>query len=673
MTRLSAACAAVLLLSTWARAEELTVLTSDSAGGPPRQLLTRLLKQQAAEALDRRQTAYEALKTPEQVAAYQERLRKQFLEHLGAFPERTPLNAQVVGTVKRDRYHVEKLVYESQPHHYVSADLFLPDGDPPFPAVLLPAGHSADGKLENQRPAILLALHGIAALCYDPIGEGERYQFLDGDGKPRYRPTTEHTLLAAGCVPLGRNTATYRVWDGIRSLDYLAGRKDIDPKRLGVTGCSGGGTLTSYLMALDERVACAAPSCYVTSFRRLLDTIGPQDAEQNVHGQLAFGMDHADYLLLRAPRPTLLLASTRDFFDIRGTWDSFREAERCYTRLGFPERVALVETDAQHGYNKTQREAMLRWMRRWLAGKDEAVTEPEFETVPGKDLLCTARGQTLLLDGARSVTDLNVELEEKLAAGRRKLWESDDRKAALAEVRRLAGVRPLADLPAFKHSSVGTVERDGYKIEKLVLEGEAGLKLPALLFRPAKASGRRCLYLHGDGKQADAGPGGPIEKLVGAGCLVLALDLRGMGETGPAEANPWGADWNDFFIAYLLGKSLVGMRAEDVLAAARFLAEWEGEGRPGRVDLVAVGAAGPPALHAAALEPSLFDAVKLTHCLASWSGVVRNPAAPGQLANTVHGALGAYDLPDLVRALPKEKVTVEEPVDAAKVPPSRGK
>src|SRR5262249_59732046 len=105
-------------------------------GGPPRKLLPRLLKQQAFEALDRRQTAYEALKTPEQVAAYQDRLRKEFLEHLGAFPERTPLNAQVVGTVKRDRYRVEKLVYESQPHHFVAADLFLPDADPPFPALL---------------------------------------------------------------------------------------------------------------------------------------------------------------------------------------------------------------------------------------------------------------------------------------------------------------------------------------------------------------------------------------------------------------------------------------------------------------------------------------------------------------------------------------------------------
>lgn len=107
--------------------------------------------------------------------------------------------------------------------------------------------------------------------------------------------------------------------------------------------------MTVYLMAVDARVACAAPSCWVTNFRRLLETIGPQDAEQNVHGQIGFGMDHSDFLILHAPKPTLLLAATQDFFDIEGTWESYREAERLYTRLGYGERVALVETDTKHG------------------------------------------------------------------------------------------------------------------------------------------------------------------------------------------------------------------------------------------------------------------------------------------------------------------------------------
>src|SRR5262249_12510823 len=217
----------------------------------------------------------------------------------------------------------------------------------------------------------------------------------DRTGKPLLRSTNEHTTVSVGSIPLGRSTATFRIWDGMRAIDYVAGRKDIDAKKIGVSGCSGGGTMTSYLMALDERVACAAPSCYITSFRRLLETLGPQDAEQNIHGQLAFGMDHADYLMMRAPKPTLILAATKAFFDIQGTGDSFRQAKRLYTRLGFAERMDLVETDTTHGYPKAQREAMVRWMRRWLVNKDEAVTEPEITTRPEADYRCTEHAQVM--------------------------------------------------------------------------------------------------------------------------------------------------------------------------------------------------------------------------------------------------------------------------------------
>jgi dienelactone hydrolase len=661
------------VLSARLGADELSVLTPESAGGPPRQMLTRYLKQQVAAALERRRTAYEELKTPEQLTAYQERMRQTFIEHLGGFPERTPLNARMVGTLTGDRYRLEKIIYESQPGHHITAVLYLPTStEPPFPVVVMPCGHSRNGKVENQTAGIFLAQNGFACLCYDPIGQGERFQLLSADGKPQLGSTTEHTLLGAGSIPLGRGTATYRIWDGMRSIDYVASRKDIDPKKIGVTGCSGGGTLTSYLMALDDRVACAAPSCYITSFRRLLDTLGPQDAEQNIHGQLAFGMDHADYLMLRAPKPTLILASTHDFFDIQGTWDTFREAKRFYTRMGLSERVALVETDAKHGYPKPQREAMVRWMRRWLVHKDEVVTEGEIVRRPEADFLCTPRGQVMLLEGERSVADLNVELNARMEAGRRKRWEGD-RSAALAEVRRLAGIRTLSELPRARALPAGVSERQGYRIDKLILETEPGIRLPALLFKPAKPNGRRCLYLHGEGKQVDAQPGGPIDRLVQRGDSVLAVDLRGVGELGPTGESLWGGNWYDFFTSYLLGRSMLGMRTEDVLACARYLSEMEGSGQTFRVDLVASGVAGPPALHAAALESQLFDTVKLARSLASWSDLVRHPFAPGQLVNTVHGALRAYDLPDLLRILPRDKAIVLEPLDLGTLSPGKGK
>ena len=217
--------------------------------------------------------------------------------------------------------------------------LYLPEGKPPFPGVLVPCGHSANGKAAEtyQRICILLAKNGMAAFCYDPIGQGERIQKLDADGKPAIREgsTTEHTMAGIGALLVGRQVASYRIWDGLRALDYLAGRPEIDPARLGCTGNSGGGTMTAYLMALDDRIAVAAPSCYITSLERLFATIGPQDAEQNITGQVAAGMDHADYVTMRAPKPTLLSVGTRDFFDIQGSWDTFREVKLLYGRLGF--------------------------------------------------------------------------------------------------------------------------------------------------------------------------------------------------------------------------------------------------------------------------------------------------------------------------------------------------
>src|SRR5207249_2085405 len=122
------------------------------------------------------------------------------------------------GALDGDRYHLEKIIFESQPGHHVTAVLFLPTTHkPPFPVVVMPCGHSQSGKVENQVQGMLLAQNGIACLSYDPIGQGERVQLLDATGKQRFKMTTEHTLLGAGSIPVGRGTATYRIWDGMRA------------------------------------------------------------------------------------------------------------------------------------------------------------------------------------------------------------------------------------------------------------------------------------------------------------------------------------------------------------------------------------------------------------------------------------------------------------------------
>lgn len=619
------------------------------------------LQQQAYAALDRRRSAYEGLKTAEQIRDYQQRLKTVFSEQLGGFPERTPLQARVVGKLAGDGCQLEKIIFESQPNHHVTATLYLPQGSRPYPAVLVSSGHSRPGKAAdyNQRFGVMLARHGMAALCYDPIGQGERSQILAADGKPQFNSTTqEHSLIGVGSILVGGNTARFRVWDAMRAIDYLSSRVDIDARRIGFTGCSGGGTLTSYVMALDERVACAAPSCYLTTFGRLIETIGPQDAEQNIFGQLAMGLDQPDYVLMRAPRPTLISATTGDFFDIQGTWDNYRQAKRVFARLGFPERVDLVEAEGGHGVQPANLVGITRWMRRWLLGKDDAVALEPIKTLSEAELLCTEPGQVLQLPGERSVFELNGEIADRLAAERRAFWEKTSKSEALAAVRKLVGVRPLAELPEPKMVEAGRVDRDGYHIDKFVLEAGSGVPLPGLTYHPAQPGRDAYLYLHEDGKAADGAPGGPIEKLVKEGYVVVAIDLRGVGETASGKPDALLGEWKSYYLAYLLGQSMVGLHAEDVIAGSRFVANYKTK-TPRKVHLVAVGRAGVAALHAAAFEPGMFASVTLRDAPAAWSPIVRQAVPRGQLTTTVHGALKIYDLPDLVRSLETSKIHIE--------------
>ena len=647
--------------------ENLRVLPEIIDGVTLDKIMGHYLRQQAARQFENWKREYEQRKTAEQVAEYQKRLREKFIEVLGGLPDRTPLNPQVTGVVRRDGYNMEKIIFESWPKHYVTAALFLPDAKnhkAPYPGVLVPCGHARNAKAYDsyQTMGALLALNGMAALVFDPIDQGERGQLMED--WPKLWGTKAHTMVAVGSILLGRNTATFEVWDGMRGIDYLQSRPEVDPKRIGCTGNSGGGTQTSYLMALDERIIAASPSCYITNFDRLLNTLGGQDAEQNIFAQLQFGMDHTDYLMMRAPTPILICAATRDFFDIGGTWTSFRYAKRLYTRLGFAERIDLLENDAGHNYNRQAREGVVRWMSRWLLGKDKPITEPEIKPFSEEQMQCTPDGQVMLLEGARSVYDLNRDYEKELAKRRKKLWAKTERAELLSQVRKVAGIRKLAKLPRPEVEELDIIKRDGYRIKKMIVKPEEGIYLPALMFVPSqKPSKGAVLYLHEEDKAADAALGGPIEKLVKTGRTVLAVDIRGTGEThgvGQRYFQPYfGSDGQDVYIAYVLGRSYVGMRAEDVLVCTRLLRQK----RQGPVDLIAVGHVSVPALHAAALEPDLFGSVKLKRSLVSWSNVVELGRSFNQLLNTVHGALTVYDLPNLAATL-GDKLIVEEPLNA---------
>lgn len=695
-----------LAVAVLSAADELSVLRPTAGGVRPGQQLERWLKHEFYQRVDRRSAAFEqAIKSESALRAWQEDRKAFFLRQLGGLPERTPLNARVVGRLQGKGYRVENILFESRPGHHVTGNLYLPEGAGPWPGVIVPCGHSHDGKVAAayQQVCILFARHGMAALCYDPIGQGERYQMLDtsrGHTHFAHAPrvpvphpnvhvlcTIEHTMMGVGSILLGSNVAQYRIWDGMRAIDYLQSRPDIRADKIGCTGNSGGGTLTAYLMALDERIVAAAPVCYLTTFRRLIDSQGAQDAEQNIFGQIDFGLDEADYVIMRAPRPTLILAGTRDAtFDFRGTAELFIEAKRFYSRLGRAEALELNAPDAPHGFTLQQREAAVRWMHRWLLGSDKLIRE--VDTLPDTfsdaelramarpdwtqaQLTCTPRGQVLLMPGERSVFQLNAEQAAALRESRRAAWAELPPAGRRERVRATIGAAPAGADAAPRVTTLATLARPGYEIRKLVLTVDERLELPALAFVPARPRGPATLYLHGTGMSVDAAPGGPIERLVQAGHVVLAAELRGIGETETGHDRRdygygrFGRDNQEIFLAYLIGKSFVGMRVDDALQWTRFLRGPALTGAaPAELHLTAVGEAAIPALHAAALQAGDFRRVTLRRMISSWADVVAATETFDQAVNVVHGALQHYDLSDLVALVGADKVALEEPVDA---------
>jgi dienelactone hydrolase len=645
--------------------DDLTVLNDVMPAG--RQLYA-YLETQAKARFDARRQAIAALKTPADIARRQAELRQKFREALGELPaDQSPLNPRVVGRTHKDGYTVERVVYESRPGHHVTALFYLPDGTPPFPGVLVPCGHSDNGKAAEtyQRISMLLAKNGLAALCYDPIGQGERVQLLDAAGKPAIKgSTTEHTMLGTGALLVGRSAAGYRVWDGFRSLDYLASRPDIDPKRLGCTGNSGGGTLTAYLMALDDRIAVAAPSCFITSLERLFATIGPQDAEQNITGQVDIGLEHADFVTLRAPKPTLLSVGTKDFFDIDGSWTTFREVKEIYGKLGFGERVDLFESDEPHGFTKPRRESCLRWMRRWLLDRNDAAVETETPIAPDKDLQVTETGQVLSTFHGTSAFDLNAARAAELDHMRAEQFKDRTPEALREKVRKRLAIPAPQPILVDNHR---TIRREGYTIDLWTLGTEPGVQVIERLFRPDQITHgeHRVVYLGAD--LALAAPGGEIERRVKAGEIVAMIEPRGTGETTPgggktSRKGPFGPDETEAFLALHLNRPLLGQRVFDVLRA--FRAMENSDDTPVTFHLIASGLLGPIALHVAALDDRVKE-LTLEGSLISWSAVARTPVTRNQLANVVPGVLAAYDLPDLAAALAPRKLELIGTVDPA--------
>lgn len=625
-----------------------------------RKMLPARLMAEANERLRERAAAVAGLTTPEAVAARRKLVRATVLESIGGLPGRTPLNPRITGTLERPDYRIEKIIFESQPGFFVTANLYLPkSGTPPYPAILYPLGHERGGKSNPTWQQMLgsLARRGYVALAWDPLGQAERKQFYDADWNDSkfFASTVEHTELGAQCMLIGDALARYTIWDGIRALDYLLSRPEVDANNVGVTGNSGGGTHTTYLSTLDDRFKAAAPSCYITSWRVLLDALGPQDAEQVFPGWLKNDMDFPDFIYSFAPKPFLVLSAIRDFFPIGGVRETFAEAHRVYEALGSGDKLQKFEADDGHGYSKPRRQAAYRWFAHWLKSQDDDGSEQDVPIARPEELWATATGQVSTSVHGTDVFSINLKRYEAVKA-QRPAFSPD-------KVRAVVGFNPAKGNLNIK--TYGTADRGAYRIEKLTYESEPGILIPALLYVPSGHAGRlpAFVYADGAGKKASAEA---AERLARGGSVVLSLDLRGMGETRPA------LDSHDYFTRYfgdhdsaetaiLLGRTLVGMRAADIARGIDVL-----EARPevdaANISGVGKGAAAVAMLHAAALDRRIRR-VRLENMLVSYDAIVTHRIHREMFEQIVPSALKYYDLPDLARSMAPREVTIIDAVN----------
>lgn len=489
-----------------------------------------------------RRKKWEAIHDEGELLKLQQELRAKLLEMIGGLPEeKTDLHAEITGKIQRDGYSVEKLIYQSLPGVYVTALVYSPDDhSQKHPAVLVPAGHATNGKIHYQGLSQRLVKRGYVVIAWDPIGQGERSQFWDAKaGKSRYNLVcAEHAVLGNLAYLAGANLARWEVWDGMRAVDYLLTRPDVDGERISITGTSGGGTQTALVAALDPRIKVAVPSCYISSLpMRMANRIfadPDSDPEQDLYGMVSNEVDHVGLLMLMYPRPVMVASAVLDFFPIEGARKTFREARGFYEKFGHGDRIGMVEGYHNHQYSAENQEAGLNFldrfnkmpMRSGLAKPDE---------LPDRELLCTTSGQVMVdKKDARSLMDVIREYYEGRKASSRVDIATAYRRGEQSQVSGWS-VAEFKGKPAGESQvlweSRGTTKVDGVLVDKFVLHHSKQLEMPLLFIHQDSNEKREVLLWLGENGKATVADWAELRKQLQAGYDIVTFDSRGMGET----------------------------------------------------------------------------------------------------------------------------------------------
>ena len=576
--------------------------------------------------------------------ARREALRRRMVDRIGGFPEKTPLNAKIAGVVRRNGYRVEKILFESRPGAFVTGNLYVPEDSrfvPPYPAAIELCGHARSGKASPnyRRIAALAAKSGIAAFVVDPLGQGERLQSQEEEANLG-SPVENHLRMGVNALLLGHGLAAFEIWDAMRALDYLDTRADLRHDGYGAMGNSGGGTQGVMLSALDGRVKATAASCFLCNLREQTMWRLLADSEQLIFGQLADGLNHVAYPLLGG-NPVLMLARRDDMIPYSGTMATALLLQDVGRNIGRADWYSFVSSPGPHGYNEELMRRSVEFLAWRLRGEKAIFDEPEFDVEKQdfgpeeRDCLVTADGRVRALEGFKSVYGyLNDELGAAVSS-----------RAELDRAARAKMVRAAADIDERRVGARTVVSEsalsDGTRVLRTFYEISDGYRMPVVEILPQGAERHQPLVLAIDGARTNCAE---IVRANGMRAIFIP-DLCACGEIGAAKHRYFCPhdDEETAKMLYLLGESLVGRRAGELIALGR-----EAKRRFGKSPTVVTsGRLAVAAAHALAAEPGLFGGHDFIDPPPSWTEAVRS-RAQSLYSTSVHGALLRYDWGDLV-------------------------
>lgn len=655
-----------------------------------RNALYKYLDDIAAQQTAARRADIARITTREQAEARQQEVRVKLLALMGGNFEKTPLNAKVLGSTQLDGFRIEKILYESQPKFFVTALLYLPDGKTEkLPAIVMAPGHGPTGKASDFALASTFARNGFAVLSYDPIGQGERLQYPDPAHPGQSlasRPTGEHGEAGLQPTLIGDAVARYFGWDGIRAVDYLISRPEIDPEKIGATGCSGGGAMTALLAAADRRVHATATACYFTSFDALLPSIGAQDAEQSTPNFIASGFDFPDWIELAAPRPYAIVGTVSDMFPWAGFLTTATEARRFYslfdpaaagTPTGKPmpptptgptlnpdtpndiPATAPFQVIAGIGGHGNLRPITSQIVSFFLVNLAHSSASPIVPPQTSGDLSLPAPSPRVGSTDAPPASALQVTPTGQVATS----YPGSETVFSL-NLKRAAGKIPQFVAP----QTLLQVQTD----IRMVTHAEAvpggpptefkGLKFPDFgSDTPDRRPAVLLLRDNGmDGPPYDATSSIDSRALSKQGNFVLGFLPRPSPPGGEETKSPiLGPFYMTELRAELVGKTLLGMRVDDVIHAVDYLAARR-DIDPNNITAQASGHMGLVLLHAAVLDPRLKH-ITIDHTLESYESLLKAPMPLDAPQDILPGVLLKYDIPDLVRVL-GPRLTFNDPL-----------